>query len=77
MTIKMAAMTRTRTDISDKISVIFSHGIRSIQNLSLNYDHLAPWKSSWICAIVAMDVQERFLKIKTKYLNTSTGKTKL
>ena len=30
MTIKMAAMTWTRTDISDKFSVIFSHGIRSI-----------------------------------------------
>ena len=26
----MVAMTRTRTDISDKFSVIFSHGIRSI-----------------------------------------------
>ena len=30
MTIKMVAMTRTRTDISDKFSVIFSHGMRSI-----------------------------------------------
>ena len=33
MTIKMAAMTRTRTDINDKFSVIFSHGIRSIPTL--------------------------------------------
>ena len=36
MTIKMAAMTWTRTDISDKFSVIFSHGIRSIGACNLN-----------------------------------------
>ena len=30
MTIKMVTMTRTHTDISGKISVILSHGIRSI-----------------------------------------------
>ena len=30
MTIKMAAMTRTRTDISNKFFIISPHGIRSI-----------------------------------------------
>ena len=43
MTIKMAAMTRTRTNISDKFSVIFLHGIRSIHTAIVTFDQLVQW----------------------------------
>ena len=51
--------------------------VNNTQNKSLNYDQLAPWKSSWICALAAMDIQEQFLKIKKIFEHTDRKSIKL